>query len=144
MGRRVLVIGFAVTAGVMASSCDSTARDTLVNIYNDESESVTDPAGTAGGEDSNDDASDDSPSIGQLAVDAFDEGSDAACATDKRIVENALETHFAFNGFDATTLDELAVFGVDDEANRWTLQISADSTDQIPQVAPIAGGPCDN
>ncbi len=36
------------------------------------------------------------------------------------------------------------MFGVEDEANRWILQIPADSTDQVPEVVAIVGGACDN
>ncbi|MGB3737587.1 MAG: hypothetical protein WA964_21735, partial [Ilumatobacter sp.] len=77
-------------------------------------------------------------------VDSIDDSRSASCAIDKRQIETAVETHFAFNGFDATTLDELAMFGVEDEANRWILQIPADSTDQVPEVVAIVGGDCDN
>ncbi|MGB3736803.1 MAG: hypothetical protein WA964_17720, partial [Ilumatobacter sp.] len=156
MSRRLLVIGLAATAGVLASSCASTARDTLVDIYDDEATAsdVSEPcriealtfetatqafvaqygqpptaesdlvpelvrespenwrfdAGVAtsfvpisGGRcDGYEVEPGDSPSIGQLAVDSIDDSRSASCAIDKRQIETAVETHFAFNGFDAT------------------------------------------
>ena len=194
MGSRGFVIGLAV-CGVLTSSCASTARDTLVDIYNDEAEAGsyddacrvedqtlatasdayqaangTSPSSMAdlvpdylreepenwamaadatfipvlGGRCENVELTDRStPSIGQIAVDGIADGNDAACASDQRQVETALDTHFALNGYDATTMDELLQFGVEDEVNRWTLQSPTDAPNSVPMVVPIVGGPCD-
>jgi hypothetical protein len=84
-----------------------------------------------------------SASIGQTAVDVITDGNDAACVTDKRQIETALEAHFVVNGYDASTMDELIEFGVKNEPNRWTLQAPTNGTTVVPMVVPIVGGPCD-
>ncbi len=112
----MLVIG-VVISGVFASSC----------------------AGESGNDSGDGPAA---QSIGQNAVDAMESGSDAGCVTDKRLVETALVAHEALMGYDATTMDDLVQFGVEDELGRWTLQIP--DTDSAPTVVPTVGGPCDS
>ena len=85
-----------------------------------------------------------SPSIGQAAVEAIEDGNVAGCVTDKRQVETAIEAHYVINGYDATTIDELREFGVENELNRWTLHTPADPANAVPIVVPVVGGPCDS
>lgn len=199
MGLRTLALGLAVTSA-LASSCASTARDTLLDIYHDgelassseppEScridartfETATDayviqhgapPAvesDLVGGylRESPDawqfDASvttsyvpiadgrcdgfdverNDPQSIGQTAVDAIVDGNSAGCVADKRLIQTALETHYVFHGYDATTLADLEEFGVGDEADRWTLQVADDDPNAVPTIVAVVGGPCDS
>jgi hypothetical protein len=195
MSLRALVISLAVS-GVLASSCASTARDTFLEIYDEETaassfdescriNAVTfatatdsyvalngttpesaadlvpewiletpeawdfDPSSdssfspSAGGRCDGFDIDRSSPSIGQSAVDVITDGKNAACVTNKRQIETALEAHFVVNGYDALTIDELLEFGVKNELNRWTLQVPTNGTTVVPMVVPIVGGPCD-
>ena len=197
MNVRALMVGIVVS-GVLTSSCASTARDTLVDIYDDDVLAVNldetcrinartfeattdayialngqepsaesdlvpdylrlspddwqfDPAAesfyspTPGGRCDGVNLERDEPStFGQDAVDSLEDTRIMACDTDKRQVEVALEAHFAVKGFDATTIAELAEFGVKDELNRWTLQLPTDATSAAPMVVATVGGPCDN
>jgi len=83
------------------------------------------------------------PSIGQAAVDSVNDTSSATCAVDKRLVETAVETHFAIKGFDAVTIDELTEYGVNAGLNYWTLETPATSATTAPTVVAVVGGPCD-
>ena len=89
-------------------------------------------------------ATDDSPSIGQIAVDGINDTNGATCAVDRRAVETAVETHFAVKGYDAVSIDELAEFGVNAELNHWTLETPVTSATTAPTVVAIPDGPCDN
>lgn len=195
MGSRALAIGLAA-AGLLGSSCASTARDALIDIYNDEAgatgfddacrveertlATATDayvaangaaPTSTddlvpdwireepvdwefdaasptsfspvAGGRCDGVDLESTDSSIGQKAVDRIEDANGATCATDKRQVETGLELHFALNGFDAQTIDDLLEIGVDVDPERWTLEPSADPEAQTPVVVAVVGGPCD-
>lgn len=82
-----------------------------------------------------------SESIGQAAVDAIDSGRDTGCITDKRQVETALTAHYALMGYDATTMSDLLQFGVENEPDRWTLEI--DDANAAPVVVATVDGPCD-
>ena len=84
-----------------------------------------------------------SPSIGQIAVDGINDTNGATCAIDKRVVETAVETHFAIKGFDAVSIEELTEYGVDAGLNYWTLETPATSATTAPTVVAIADGPCD-
>lgn len=81
--------------------------------------------------------------VGQNVIDRIDEADVAACATDKKQVETAVEIQHQLNGYDATTIVELQQFGVQDELNRWTLEIPVDGETTAPSVVAVVGGPCD-
>ena len=99
---------------------------------------------TPGGPCADDGIADGGPaSIGQEAVESIDESRSLACSVDKRLVETAVETHFAIKGFDAVSVDELTEFGVDAGLNYWTLETPATSATTAPTVVAIADGPCD-
>ncbi len=140
LSTRFVAVGL-VAVGLSVSSCSSTARDALVDTYeNEPSATVPDEVeprqpetvDRAGAE-----------TVGQNVIDRIDEAGDATCSTDKRQIETALEIHHQLNGVDATTISDLKQYGVDDGLNRWTLEVPADGSSTAPNVVPVVGGSCD-
>ncbi|MEP1126487.1 MAG: hypothetical protein ABJH68_21595 [Ilumatobacter sp.] len=143
---RFVAVGL-VAVGLAASSCSSTARDTLVDVYENEPSAtvpdVVEPGRSEASEPTVGETGGQSETIGQNVIDRIDEAGDATCATDKQQVETALEIHYQLNGVDATTISELKQYGVDDELNRWTLEVPVDGSSTAPSVVPVVGGSCD-
>ncbi len=146
LATRFILVGL-VAVGLVTSSCSSTARDTLADVYENEPPATvpveveprqSEPVDRAGADTTGQNAT-----IGQNVIDRIDEAGDATCATDKQQIETTLEIHYQLNGFEATTISDLKQYGVDDELNRWTLEVPADGSSTAPSVVPVVGGSCD-